>query len=105
MKFFYMAIGAAVALIPMASFVLIALEVFMIFQIAKSHNAISVSDLAWFCSVIVVISLVLKFIATWFHFFLGIGQIANALIAAAFIYVVYDVADAHYRKIAKARSN
>jgi hypothetical protein len=99
-KFIYVGIGAFVALFPMASFVLIALEVVMVFQIAKKHDAVHLGDLAWFCSVMIVISLVLKFIATWLHFIPLIGQISNSLVAAAFIYFAYEVADAHYARIA-----
>ncbi|MES2937132.1 MAG: hypothetical protein V4864_05600 [Pseudomonadota bacterium] len=103
MKLAYVAIGAFVALFPMASFVLIALEVVMVFQIAKKHNAVHLGDIIWFCSVMVVVSLVLKFIAAWLHFIPLLGQIANSLVAAAFIYFTYEVADAHYAKVAAGK--
>ena len=102
MKFWFVGIGAVVALFPMASFVLIALEVIMVFQIAKSHDAVHLGDIVWFCSIMVVVSLVLKFLAAWLHLIPIIGQIANSLVAAGFIYFVYEVADAHYKKIQNA---
>jgi hypothetical protein len=33
-----------------------------------------------------------------------IGQVANSLVAGAFIFFVYDVAESHYSKIAKSES-
>lgn len=101
MKLAYVAIGALVALFPMASFVLIALEVVMVYQIAKSHDAVHLGDLVWFCSKMVVLSLVLKFLAAWLHMIPLIGQVANSLVAGAFIFFVYEVADAHYRKVSR----
>jgi hypothetical protein len=97
MKFAYVAAGAFIALFPFVSFILIALEVVMVYHIAKSHNAFRLHDLIWFCSVMVVISLVLKIIASWLHIFPMLGQFANSIVAAAFIYFAYDVADSHYR--------
>ena len=101
MKLAYVAIGALIALFPMASFVLVAVEVVMVYQIAKSHDAVYIGDISWFCSVMVVVSLVLKFLAAWLHLFPVIGQIANSIVAAAFIYFVYDVADTHYSKLSR----
>jgi hypothetical protein len=98
-KIVYVVIGALVALFPLASFVLIAVEVVMVYQIAKSHNAFHLGDLIWFCSVMVIVSLFLKFLATWLHLIPGIGQLANSIVAGGFIYFVYDVADTHYRSI------
>jgi hypothetical protein len=100
MKFVYVGIGAFVAFWPLASFVLIALEVLMVFRIAKSHNAVYLADLVWFCTILGVVSAVLKFIAAWLHAIPIIGQISNSLVAATFIFFVYDVADSHYAKVA-----
>lgn len=101
MKAVYVGIGAFVALFPMASFVLIALEVVMVFQIAKKHDAVHLGDIVWFCTVMVIVSAVLKFIAAWLHFIPLIGQVSNSLVAAAFIYFAFDLADAHYAKLGK----
>lgn len=101
MKFVYVAIGAVIAFFPMASYVLLAVEVVMIYNIAKSYDAVNVLDLVWFCIKMGVVSLVLKFLASWLYLFLGIGWIANSLIAGGFIYFVYDVADSHYASIAR----
>jgi hypothetical protein len=101
MKAVYVGIGAIVALFPMASFVLIALEVVMVFQIAKKHDAVHLGDIVWFCTVMIVVSAVLKFIAAWLHLIPLIGQVSNSLVAAAFIYFAYGLADAHYAKLGK----
>ena len=101
MRSFYVTIGALIALFPLASFVLIAVEVVMVYKIAKSHDAVYVGDLVWFCSIMVTVSLVLKFLAAWLHLIPVVGQIANSIVAAAFIYFVYDVAESHYSKISR----
>lgn len=101
MKFVYVAIGALIALVPMASYVLIAVEVVMVYQIAKSYDAVNVGDLFWFCSKMVVISLFLKFLASWLHLIPGLGQIANSLVAGGFIYFAYDIADSHYKSVSR----
>jgi hypothetical protein len=98
MKFVFVAIGAFIALFPMASFVLIALEVVMVYLIAKSHDAVELADIVWFCSKMVILSLVLKFIAAWAHMIPIIGQFANSLVAGIFIYFVYEITDSHYKK-------
>ena len=101
MKFVYVAIGALIALFPMASFVLVAVEVVMVYKIAKSHDAFQLGDLVWFCSKMVIISLFLKFLASWLHLVPGLGQIANSLVAGGFIYFAYDIADSHYASISR----
>jgi hypothetical protein len=99
MKFTYVALGAVVALFPLASFILIAIEVAMVFQIAKKHDAVHLGLIVWFCTVMVPVSFVLKFIAAWLHFIPIIGQVSNSAVAAGFIYFVYEIADAHFGKI------
>jgi hypothetical protein len=101
MKFIYVVIGALIALFPMASFVLIAVEVVMVYQIAKSYDAVHLDDLLWFCSKMVVVSLFLKFLAAWLHIIPFFGQIANSLVAGGFIYFLYDIADSHYKSISR----
>jgi hypothetical protein len=100
MKWTFVVIGALVALVPLASFVLVGLEVVMVYQIAKSRNAVYIGDLVWFCSIMTVVSLFLKFLAAWLHLIPVIGQIANSLVAGGFIYFVFDVADSHYSSLA-----
>jgi hypothetical protein len=101
MRFVYVTIGALIALFPMASYVLIAVEVVMVYQIAKSYDAVHLGDLLWFCSKMMLISFFLKFLASWLHFIPGLGQIANSLVAGGFIYFAYDVADSHYKSISR----
>jgi hypothetical protein len=101
MKFVYVAIGAVIALFPMVSYVLVAVEVVMIYQIAKSYNAVNILDLVWFCVKMGILSLFLKFLASWLHFIPVIGQIANSLVAGGFIYFVYNLTDSHYSSISR----
>lgn len=98
MKFIYVALGALIALFPLASFVLIAVEVVMVFQIAKKHDAVHLGLIVWFCTVMVPVSFVLKFLAAWLHMIPVIGQVSNSVVAAGFIYFVYELADAHFAK-------
>ena len=101
MKFVYVGIGALLALIPGVSFVLIAVEVVMVYQIAKSYDVSNLGDLIWFCAKMGVLSFFLKSLATLLHPFPVIGQIANSLVAGGFIYFAYDVADSHYASISR----
>jgi len=96
------AIGAFFALFPMASFALIALEVIMVYQIANRYNAVYVGDLVWFCGKMIIVSFVLKFIATWLHFIPLVGQISNSLVAGGFIFLVFQIATSHYRRISRS---
>lgn len=101
MQIVYVIIGALIALVPMASFVLIALETVMVFQIAKKHGVFHLGDLIWFCGIMVTLSFFLKFFASWLHLIPALGQISNSLVAGLFIYFVYEVADSHYANLAK----
>jgi len=87
----------------MASFVLIGLEVIMVYQVAKKHDAVRVDDLVWFCGKMVIISFFLKFFAAWLHFIPLLGQIANSAVAAGFLYLVFDIATAHYSKLSRSQ--
>jgi hypothetical protein len=99
MKFTYVIIGALAALVPFASYGLIALEVIMVYQIAKSHNVVHLWDIVWFCSIMVTVSFFLSSLAIWMHMIPIIGQIANSIVAGGFIFFVYDLADTHYKKL------
>jgi hypothetical protein len=94
----YVGIGALIALLPLASFALIALEVIMIYQIAKSHDEVHLWEIVWYCSITEAVSFFLKFLALWLHFIPVIGQIANSIVAGGFIFFVYNLTDDHYKK-------
>lgn len=92
----YAIIGAIVALVPMASFVLIPMEVYMVYKIATRHQAFDLVHFAVFAAALVAVSTILKGMATYLHVIVGIGQLANAGIAFFFILALGAVAEKHY---------
>jgi hypothetical protein len=96
-------IGALVALIPGASFILIPMEVVLIYQIAKKHDAFELGAFIFMATVIMSISLFLKALASFLHALPIIGQVANSLVAFGFIYAVGTVAEQHYAKRGQSR--
>lgn len=92
----FAAIGAVVALIPGASFFLIPLELFMLYQIAEKHNAFELPTFLAMCAAIVTTSAFLKGLASFLHAIPIVGQLANSLVAAVFIAVVGLLAEKYY---------
>ena len=96
----YVALGSAISLLPMASFVLLTLEVFMVYTVARSYDTANLGNLVRFCTFMMLASLALKFMAAWVHLLpVFLGPAVNALINAAFIFYVYGIADSHYKRI------
>ena len=89
-------IGGVVALIPGASFILIPMEVFLIYQIAAKHNAFEFGPFIVMTAALVTISAFLKGLATFLHALPIIGQIANSFVAFGFIMVVGLLAEQYY---------
>lgn len=79
-------IGGFIALIPGASFLLIGLEVYLAYTIAKRHDVPLLNGIG-IIGALITGSAVLKFFASLFHFALGIGQLANGIFAFAFIVI------------------
>lgn len=101
MIFGFAAIGALVAFIPGASFVLIPLELIMLYLIADKNNAFELPPFLAMGAGIATMSAFLKGLASLLHILPGVGQIANSLVAFAFIAVVGALAEKYYGGKAK----
>jgi hypothetical protein len=96
MVFAFAAIGAVVALIPGGSFVLIPLELIMLYMIADKNNAFELPPFLAMGAGIATMSAVLKGLASLMHVVPIVGQIANSLVAFGFIVVVGLLAEKYY---------
>lgn len=90
-------LGSFVALIPGASFLLIPMELFMLYLIASKYGAFDLAPFLAMGAALVTISGFLKGLATFLHAMPIVGQAANSLVACAFILVVGTLADNFYR--------
>ena len=89
-------IGALVAFFPGASFTLIPMEVFLVYKIARKHNAFDFTAFITMMSALVLISGFLKGLATFLQVLPLIGQFANSIVAASFIIVLGLLAEQFY---------
>lgn len=96
-------IGAVIAFIPGASFILIPAEVLLIYKIASKYNAFEFFPFITMTAALVTISAFLKGLATFLHTLPVFGQIANSLVAFGFISVVGLLAEQYYAKRSQAR--
>jgi hypothetical protein len=90
-------IGALIALLPGASFLLIILEAYLAYSIARRHN-VPVLNGVGIIGALITGSVVLKALASFLHIFLGIGQLANALVAFGFIVVFGNLVDQFFAR-------
>ena len=102
MVFAFALIGAVVALIPLASFILIPMEVYLVYKIADRHNAFEFVPFLLVSAALVPISGVLKGLATMLQGFPVLGQIANSLVAFGFIMAIGSLAERYYSGRSKA---
>lgn len=91
-------VGAFVALVPVpgASFVLIPMEVFLLYKIMKKYNSFEVPTFVAAGTGLVAASAFLKGMASWLYLVVGLGSIANAVVAFGFIMAFGSLAEHHY---------
>ena len=89
-------IGGLIASIPGASFLLIPIELFMLYWIASKHNAFKLGEFMGMSAAMAGISTVLKGVATGLHALPGLGQLANSGVAFAFIYIIGMLAEQYF---------
>jgi hypothetical protein len=68
----------------------------MIYQIADKHNAFELPTFLGMSAAIVTTSAFLKGLATFLHAIPIVGQLANSMVAFAFIAVVGSLAEKYY---------
>lgn len=90
--------GAVVGFIPGGSFILIPMEVYLIYQIARRHNAFEPLPFVAMAAALVTISGFLKGLATFLHALPLIGQVANSVVAGGFILIVGTAAEQYYSR-------
>ncbi|MBO9341841.1 MAG: zinc ribbon domain-containing protein [Roseiflexus sp.] len=95
--YIFATIGALIALIPGASFLLIILEAFLSYSIARRHNVPVLNGIS-IIGALITGSIVLKALASFLHVFLGIGQLANALVAFGFIVMFGNLVDQFFAR-------
>jgi len=91
-------VGALVALVPVpgVSFVLIPMEIFLLYKIMKKYNAFEVPTFVAAGTGLVAASAFLKAMASWLYLIVGLGSLANALVAFGFIMAFGGLAEHHY---------
>jgi hypothetical protein len=96
MIFGFAVLGAVVALIPGASFLLIPMEVFLLYKVATRYNAFEFSNFLGWAVALVGVSTALKGLASLLHVIPVVGQITNSIIAFSFIMLIGNLAEKHY---------
>jgi uncharacterized membrane protein len=94
----FAAIGAVVAFIPFASYLLIFLELYLLYKIVTCYGELQVPTFAAVATGLVAASVTLKSLALTLNVFVGTGQIANSLVAFGFIVAFGLLAQHHYSK-------
>ncbi len=106
MIFIFAIIGAFLAIIPGASFLLIPLELLMLYLIANKHEVFELGEFLAISAALITISGFLKGLASFLHSVPVLGQLANSLVAGGFILIVGWLAQQHYAsKKAQQRDN
>ncbi len=89
-------IGALIGFIPGGTFLLIPMEMFMLYKIMDSHNAFDLMTFIGLLVPMLTISAFLKGLASFLHAVPVIGQVANSIVAVVFIISLGNLAEQHY---------
>jgi uncharacterized protein (DUF697 family) len=91
-------IGAFIALIPVpgTSFLLIPMEIFLLYKIMKAYSAFDIPIFVAVAAGLTTASAFLKGVAFWLYFIVGLGSIANAIVAFGFIMAFGSIANHYY---------
>src|ERR1700679_1478050 len=74
----FAAVGAVVALVPLASYLLIPMEVYLLYKITTRYRDLDVPSFAGVALALVTGSAFLKSVAALLNVVVGLGQIANS---------------------------
>ena len=91
-------IGAVVAFIPGGAFLLIPMELFLLYSIMKKYNAFDFIPFIGLSAALICVSGFLKGLAFFLNGIPIIGQLANSFVAFAFIMAIGYMAEDHYKK-------
>lgn len=92
----YAIAGAAIGFFPGGTFILIPMEVYLIYRIAKKYNAFDLVPFIVMSAALVTIGGFLKGLAMSLHWLPVIGQLANSIVGGGFILIIGVVAEQHY---------
>jgi hypothetical protein len=102
MVFGFAVIGSVVALIPGASFLLIPMEVYLLYRIITKYDAFDLYSFIGISGGLVAISGFLKGLAWFLHAVPVFGQFANSAVAFVFIMALGSVAKHHFARRAQS---
>lgn len=80
--------AAVIGLLPGASFVLIPLELILVYKILDNYKKFDIFKYLGFAAALVTVSTFLKGFSSLLHFMPIVGQFANSIVAASFMYLV-----------------
>src|SRR5271168_3993304 len=92
-------IGAVLGFVPGGSFLLIPMEVYLLYSIMTKYNAFDWMPFLGTAGFLCAVSVTLKGLATFLHGIPGVGQVANSLVAFSFIMALGNLAERHYSTV------
>jgi hypothetical protein len=91
-------IGAVVGFFPGGSFLLIPMEVYLLYKICTKHKAFDFPMFFLVAAALIGVSAFLKGLATFLQAIPVIGQFANSLVAFGFIVAFGNIAEHYYSR-------
>lgn len=89
-------IGAVLGFVPGGSFIMIPMEIFLVYSIQKKYDAFDFVTFILLAGALGACSIFLKGLASFLHVIPLIGQFANSIVGAGFILIVGNLAEQHY---------
>lgn len=87
-----------VGFIPLGSFILIPMEVYLVYAISKKHDAFDFLHFIVITGVLIAASGFLKGLASFLHAAPVFGQFANSIVAAGVMFAIGKTAEDYYSK-------
>ncbi|WCM28287.1 hypothetical protein NDN01_05020 [Sphingomonas sp. QA11] len=96
MIFVFTVIAAILGFIPGASFILIPMEMYIVYKFANESGRFNLFEFCAFGAALWAVSAILIGFAQILHFIPLIGQVANSIVAGSVMYFVGHAAEKHY---------
>ena len=91
-------IAAIIGLVPGGHFILIPMEIFLVYRISQNHNAFDFLQFIVMTGVLIAATGFLGGLASFLHVIPVIGQLANSIVAAGVMYFIGSTAENYYSK-------
>ena len=91
-------IAAFIGLIPGGHFILIPMEIYLVYSTSKKYDAFNFLEFIVMSGVLIAATTFLGGLATFLHVIPVIGQLANSIVAAGVMYGIGYTAEDHYSK-------